>query len=200
MASPPSLFRCDPPYHLDPGELDAPLAGRKMYLVCGTFVERPGVYTSWPSAHAQYHHVSGATVKSYLDYNDLRAAWHARCDLGEHPHPANRQHAVATHQPRDQTSSAPLTPFRSAPIASPVPTFSPAVLAVRVPIRRYIIHSRSPSRTPSPILALPAQEDPPPYTAIINDQSVLTASVANLQLTGQGGAHGMGHGRVRSKH
>ncbi|KAF8145015.1 hypothetical protein K438DRAFT_1992271 [Mycena galopus ATCC 62051] len=87
MSSP--FYRCEPPFYADPGQPDQPLKGRKLYLVCGRLVQQPGVYTSWPSADAQYKNVSGATVKSYRDYNELRGAWHARCNKGEHDHPVD---------------------------------------------------------------------------------------------------------------
>ncbi|KAJ7645776.1 hypothetical protein B0H17DRAFT_1215907 [Mycena rosella] len=60
-----------------------------MYLVSGRNVEFPGVYVSWPSAAAQYHTTSSATVKKYKTWASLQAAWFAGCDRGEHDHPTS---------------------------------------------------------------------------------------------------------------
>ncbi|KAJ7851006.1 hypothetical protein B0H14DRAFT_3451581 [Mycena olivaceomarginata] len=128
MSSPTSPYRCNPPYYPDPGEPNTLLARRKLYLVCGRRVKKPGMYTSWASADAQYKHVPGATVKGYRDYNELKAAWHSRCDLGEHNHPAAPSRAPA--HAHDQTPSRvprSLAPIRlPGPIRSPAPVRSPA--------------------------------------------------------------------------
>ncbi|KAJ7360904.1 hypothetical protein DFH08DRAFT_951541 [Mycena albidolilacea] len=101
MSSPTSPYRCNPPYYPHPGEPNTLLARRKLYLVCSRRVKKPGMYTSWASADAQYKHVPGATVKGYRDYNELKAAWHSRCDLGEHNHPA----ALSSHSPSPASAS-----------------------------------------------------------------------------------------------
>ncbi|KAJ7336150.1 hypothetical protein DFH08DRAFT_965050 [Mycena albidolilacea] len=114
MSSP---YRCEPPFHPDPGQSEDVPSG-KLYLVCGRCVKQPGVYSSWPSADAQYMHVPGATVKRYWDYRELRAAWHARCELGEHdhlPHP----HAVRFHLPAARTVVAFVTAAAIAQIPNP---------------------------------------------------------------------------------
>ncbi|KAJ7669561.1 hypothetical protein DFH06DRAFT_1321617 [Mycena polygramma] len=140
-------FRCEPPFHADPGQENEPLMGRKLYLVCGRNVKKPGYYISWPSADLQYKHVSGATLKGYYDFSDLRAAWHARCDLGEHDHPRRQQH----DHPRRQQGGAPLPPSPPSPPLrivyisdSPSPSPSPP------------LPSRSPSPSPDPSPAPPA--------------------------------------------
>ncbi|KAF8197291.1 hypothetical protein K438DRAFT_1933798 [Mycena galopus ATCC 62051] len=104
----------------DPGQTVTISPRKKLYLVCGRLVQQPGVYESWPSADTQYKNISGATVKSYRDYAELEAAWHARCDLGEHDHPVDPQ--LAAHGPRNRTpsppSSEPAAPPSSSRIAS----------------------------------------------------------------------------------
>ncbi|KAJ7107448.1 hypothetical protein C8R44DRAFT_885461 [Mycena epipterygia] len=84
-----SRFRCAVPFYHDPGQPDGPVAGQKMYLVSGRNVEFPGAYVSWPSAAAQYHTTSSATVKKYKTWASLQAAWFAGCDRGEHDHPTS---------------------------------------------------------------------------------------------------------------
>ncbi|KAJ7601669.1 hypothetical protein DFH06DRAFT_1352328 [Mycena polygramma] len=124
------MYRCDPPFHPDPGQPARPLSGQKMFLVCGRNVKAPGYYVSWPSADAQYKHVSGATLKGYYNFGLLRDAWHARCDLGEHSHPVDPA-------------------LRSAPGAHPAPRFAPVPSpAPAVPV--YDIDSRSPSPASHP--------------------------------------------------
>ncbi|KAJ7798674.1 hypothetical protein B0H14DRAFT_3492368 [Mycena olivaceomarginata] len=180
MSSSAPPYRCEPPYHRDPGEPNRLLTGQKMYLVCGRLVRKPGLYTSWPSADTQYKHVSGATVKRYHNYDHLLAAWHARCDLGEHDHPVDPRHGNRAH---DRTPSPPpSSPSLSSP-ALPASPASPAPPSP--PLRLYYIHSRSPSRTPSPIPRTPSpvsaltHEALPAYTAIFGNRSPLGPSVAN---------------------
>jgi hypothetical protein len=132
------------------------------------------------SADAQYKYVSGATVKAYRDYNELKAAWHRRCELGEHNHPAAPLHAHA--HAHDQTPSRVARSRLPAPIRSPAPVRSPMPIRSPSPRRRlrtYIIHSCSPSRTPSPVpgsrspspaSASPTDDDPPAYSAIFEAQ------------------------------
>ncbi|KAF7326474.1 CxC2 domain-containing protein [Mycena venus] len=135
-----SPYRCNPPYHPDPGKPDTPSAGKKLYLVCGRRVNKPGMYTLWASADAQYKYVSGATVKAYWDYNELRAAWHRHCDLGEHNHPADslahtqnsfhgpeeRKHAVYKHNAlTEETSLSNATKCRVHVQHNPAPPQSP---------------------------------------------------------------------------
>ncbi|KAJ7794530.1 hypothetical protein B0H14DRAFT_2621805 [Mycena olivaceomarginata] len=111
-----------------------------------------------PSADAQYRHISGATVKSYYNYDHLLAVWHAHCDLGEHDHPVNPQHADCPH---DQTSSPP----PSSPPSSPASPVAPSP-----PLRPYYIHT---SRT---------REDLPTYAAIW-DQSPGPSFAKSTNLT-----------------
>ncbi|KAF8139537.1 hypothetical protein K438DRAFT_1879740, partial [Mycena galopus ATCC 62051] len=115
MSSP---YRCDPPFHPDPGQ-PTTTPGRKLYLVCGRLVRLPGVYTSWPSADAEYKNISGTTVKSYCDHAELKAAWHARCDRGEYDHPVDPQFAAHAHVARDRTPSTPSSEAPHPPIRRP---------------------------------------------------------------------------------
>ncbi|KAJ6448975.1 hypothetical protein C8R47DRAFT_1230835 [Mycena vitilis] len=139
-------FHCEPPFHPDPGQEDEPLLGRKLYLVCGRHVKKPGFYM--PSADLQYKHVSGATLKGYYDFCDLRAAWHARCDRGEHDHPC-QQDDHSRQRGASLPCSSPSPPLRMVYISdSPSPSPSPP------------LPSRSPSPSPEPSLA------PPAYSAL----------------------------------
>ncbi|KAJ6477685.1 hypothetical protein C8R45DRAFT_1101995 [Mycena sanguinolenta] len=175
MSSSTSPYRCNPPYHPDRGEPARPVLGRKMYLVCGRLVKKPGFYTSWPSADAQYKGVSGASIKGYHNYDDLVAAWHTRCDLGEHDHatdPLYREVQCGRAAP------PPPSPVPSSP-ASREPPPSP-------PLRLYYIHSRSPTRTPSPMSRTPSPVPtarthgaPPDYTAIFGHQGPSNANSTN---------------------
>ncbi|KAJ7895849.1 hypothetical protein B0H13DRAFT_1885371 [Mycena leptocephala] len=61
-------------------EPESPPTRKKVYLVLGVNVKKPGGYLSWPSADAQYKSVSAATIKGYSTWELLRGAWHARCD------------------------------------------------------------------------------------------------------------------------
>ncbi|KAJ7022493.1 hypothetical protein C8F04DRAFT_1272607 [Mycena alexandri] len=80
--------RCAVPFHPDPGQPAHP-TGSKHYLVTGSNVVKPGAYSSWTSADAQYKGVSGATMKGYKSWTALESAWWAGCDRGEHKHPRN---------------------------------------------------------------------------------------------------------------
>ncbi|KAF8197795.1 hypothetical protein K438DRAFT_1967355 [Mycena galopus ATCC 62051] len=164
MASP---YHCEPPFYPDPGEAHKLVGGRhKLYLVCGRFVEQPGVYTSWPSADAQYKHISGATVKSYRDYNELKAAWYTRCNRGEHDHPPDPQ------LPAGHASQSPPASSAGSSTASPAPALARGRPTVSSPSRRhlYIIHTNS--RSPSPVSRTPSPryfDAPPVYSAILSD-------------------------------
>ncbi|KAF7351522.1 hypothetical protein MSAN_01584600 [Mycena sanguinolenta] len=178
MSASSSPFRCMPPYYPAPGESETLVLGKKMYLVCGKLVSKPGIYTSWPTADAQYKGVSGASIKGYYDYKLLVAAWHARCDSGEHDHPVDPDGSHARALP-------PSLP--SAPSAPAATTPRPRGRAREHPsprLRVYRIHSCSPTRTPSPISSTPSptrgspvsstrigtHDAPPAYTAISQNQ------------------------------
>ncbi|KAJ7932156.1 hypothetical protein B0H13DRAFT_1857289 [Mycena leptocephala] len=115
-------------------------------------VRKAGGYSSWASADSQYKSVSGATIKSYSDWEQLRCAWHARCDDGDHSHPADPALAGPTLPQMSRISQA----------AQPGPssTFH-AVLSLSdsPPLRTFIINSRS----PSPVSCVQQSDDPPPY-------------------------------------
>jgi hypothetical protein len=119
------------------------------------------------SADAQYKKVPAATVKSYWDYTELRAAWHARCDRGEHDHPGISDNA---HRGRNRIPRMPSTPSIPVPTTSSSPA-SPTSSRSSRPL--YWIHSRScsptlVSSTPSPTPPTPSLSHgaPPPYAAI----------------------------------
>ncbi|KAJ7843567.1 hypothetical protein B0H14DRAFT_3456135 [Mycena olivaceomarginata] len=131
MSSP---YHCEPPFHPDPGQSEDVLSG-KLYLVCGRCVKQPGVYSSWPSADAQYKHVPGATVKRYWDYRELRAGtpiassasmiirW-TRCVcvqilITPHRFPQPHPHAVHFHLPAAGTVVAFVTAAAIAQIPNP---------------------------------------------------------------------------------
>ncbi|KAJ7829166.1 hypothetical protein B0H14DRAFT_2594209 [Mycena olivaceomarginata] len=150
-----------------PGQPDHPVSGRKLYLICGKLVKCAGVYTSWASANAQYKKVPAATVKSYWDYTELRAVWHARCDHGEHDHPGISDN---THRGRNRIPRTPSTPSIPAPATSSSPA-SPTSSRLSRPLYWIHSHSCSPtlvSRTPSPTPPTPSPSHgaPPPYVAI----------------------------------
>ncbi|KAJ6479766.1 hypothetical protein C8R45DRAFT_1101210 [Mycena sanguinolenta] len=171
-----SIYRCEPVFHPDPGEPAQPLPGQKMFLVCGKYVQAPGYYVSWPSADAQYKGVSGATLKGYRDFAELRRTWHSRCDLGEHDHPIDPavlqpRAPLQPPQPPVPPVQPPATPVRPPRALSPpaaAPVWSPPVQsqsvgtpgqfrqAPHVPL--YVIESRSPSPTHASL--------PPPYNPI----------------------------------
>ncbi|KAJ7191677.1 hypothetical protein B0H12DRAFT_1246255 [Mycena haematopus] len=165
MSSSSTPNRCQPPYHPDPGESKTLEIGRKMYLVCGKLVRKPGVYTSWPSADAQFKGVSGATLKGYYRYDHLLAAWHARCALGEHGHGVDPHHADSP--PCLPPSSQPPPPASRA--TEPAPSSPPRPV--------YWIESRTPSpisRTSS--LTSQTYEAPPAYTAIYGNHAPSTST------------------------
>ncbi|KAJ7021006.1 hypothetical protein C8F04DRAFT_1187296 [Mycena alexandri] len=81
-----TTHRCAVPFHPDPGQPARP-TGPKFYLVTGANVVKPGAYSSWTSADAQYKGVSNVTLKGYTSWGALQSAWFAGCDRGEHTHP-----------------------------------------------------------------------------------------------------------------
>ncbi|KAJ7821557.1 hypothetical protein B0H14DRAFT_3471464 [Mycena olivaceomarginata] len=123
----------------DPGQPAEIPRGKKLYLVCGRLVERPGVYTSWTSANAQYKNVSGATVKGFWYYKELRAAWYARCDRGEHNHPTNPLLASGEG------------PHDHAPPSSPPASSPPHPTCSSPPLRRSQIHHPQLLASPHPV-------------------------------------------------
>ncbi|KAJ7078588.1 hypothetical protein B0H15DRAFT_954487 [Mycena belliarum] len=132
-----------------PGEPVHPLAGQRLYLVCGTNVKKPGAYASWPSASKQYKYVSGATLKGYRQYSELQHAWYARCDMGEHDHPTADVSGTAT-----SNRIVPVMPSRLEARPSPPPrSLSPVTIS-----------SGSPSPVLSPPADLPPMDAPPAYT------------------------------------
>ncbi|KAJ7919818.1 hypothetical protein B0H13DRAFT_2320106 [Mycena leptocephala] len=153
------MYRCDPTFYPDPGEPQQPLPGQKMYLVCGQKVQAPGYYVSWPSADLQYKHVSGATLKGYYNLEELKDAWHARCDRGEHHHPADPVILLSLSGPGPSIPTfAPLHPpsttllLASSPVCRTPPTARTSVLPL------HFIDSRSPSPQTPP-------ESPPSYAS-----------------------------------
>ncbi|KAJ7635976.1 hypothetical protein DFH06DRAFT_1336126 [Mycena polygramma] len=131
MADP---YHCEPPIILANPNSPGPLLGRKLYLVMGKHVKRPGAYESWPAADVQYKGVSAATLKGYYDHGEMRYAWRERCDLGEHPHP------VAPTLDDDDNNTPPAAPH---PPTTPVPSSSSLVSSS--PLRVFHIDSLSPS-------------------------------------------------------
>ncbi|KAJ7874255.1 hypothetical protein B0H13DRAFT_1894640 [Mycena leptocephala] len=130
-------FRCDPPFYPANPERPDPLLGRKIYLVCGQNVKHPGAYEDWTMADLQYRSVSNASIKSYYDWSELKAAWYTRCDAGQHDHPA------APPAP----SSAPTTPQRNRTRpASAAAALAPATAPLThrtVAVRAAAVHSGS---------------------------------------------------------
>ncbi|KAF7336029.1 CxC2 domain-containing protein [Mycena sanguinolenta] len=137
-----NIYRCEPPFYPDPGEPAAPPPHKRVYLVCGGNVENPGGYLSWVSADSAYKGVPGATLKRFNTWEMLRRAWHARCDAGDHPHPAHpmRNTAAESVSPPPSPLPRPIRTHRAEPHTPPV-SESP-------PLRTYIIESRSPSPVP----------------------------------------------------
>ncbi|KAJ7446809.1 hypothetical protein B0H11DRAFT_2248575 [Mycena galericulata] len=160
-------YRCDPPFYADPSQPTSPVPGSRVYLVCGRNVKNPGVYSSWPSADAEYKGVSDATLKGYTNWGLLRSAWYARCDLGEHSHPAN-PNPITTHAPSTPVSSSRLAPMLTSPMSptlpvprTPSPSPSPPPRTPSPPLQTYAIDSRS----PSPVAIPSGSSDPPAYPA-----------------------------------
>ncbi|KAJ7169309.1 hypothetical protein C8R43DRAFT_1121187 [Mycena crocata] len=112
-------------------------------------VSRPGAYQSWPSAEAQWSKRSSATQQGYTpsEWSVLEAVWHAGCDRGDHPAPA--EGAVSTMTPHRPAFSRPPPSLRTKFV--PVVPASPSPSADR--------HSKShktgpimiESRSPSPV-------------------------------------------------
>ncbi|KAF8190275.1 hypothetical protein K438DRAFT_1971146 [Mycena galopus ATCC 62051] len=138
-----SRYRCEPCFYPDPGEPATPPKNQKVYLVCGGEVMKPGGYLSWPSADAAYKFVSGATLRSYRNWDLLRAAWHARCDAGAHDHPARSPLVSASSTEQVLSGTAHPSPCGRVQRCSP-------------PLRTYIIDSRSPSPTPVACALVPS--------------------------------------------
>ncbi|KAJ7022498.1 hypothetical protein C8F04DRAFT_1272611 [Mycena alexandri] len=80
-----------PTIHRDP--IWDPSTATGLWLVTSQDVlaPGPGVYTSWEACSAICEGVSGAGAVFYNTELDCYAAWHARCRLGEHAHPAEPQ-------------------------------------------------------------------------------------------------------------
>ncbi|KAJ6592933.1 hypothetical protein B0H19DRAFT_1245730 [Mycena capillaripes] len=120
----PVVYRCEPPYFSDPGQPATPNASQKLYLVTGEDKERAGMYPSWNSAGGNSQGLGATFVKRYSarERDQLRAAWHAACNRGEHAHPPNLALAplVASQQ---QNPSSPRTPTLPARLwtTSPAP-------------------------------------------------------------------------------
>ncbi|KAJ7116135.1 hypothetical protein C8R43DRAFT_960988 [Mycena crocata] len=125
MPSSSSLpYRCSPTFYPDPGQPLHPQPGQKLYLICGVGARCPGVYGSWPSAEPEYKGFSNATCKKFGNYSVLLSAWHARCDRGEHDHPADPALSLAV------PGEVPVYVISSrspSPEGSPLPYRSPAV-------------------------------------------------------------------------
>ncbi|KAJ7812571.1 hypothetical protein B0H14DRAFT_3478740 [Mycena olivaceomarginata] len=130
MSSP---YRCEPPFHPDPGQSEDVPSG-KLYLVCRRRVKQPGVYSSWPSADAQYKHVPGATVKRYWDLPRIEGCM--AC-------PVASSASMIIRPTPTRSASTSLRPALSSP-SSPLP-----------PLRRYRIHSPLPATHSIPSLAHP---------------------------------------------
>ncbi|KAJ7017227.1 hypothetical protein C8F04DRAFT_1279804 [Mycena alexandri] len=84
-------YYCYPTIHRDP--IWDPSTATGLWLVTSQDVlaPGPGVYTSWEACSAICEGVSGAGAVFYNTELDCYAAWHARCRLGEHAHPAEPQ-------------------------------------------------------------------------------------------------------------
>ncbi|KAJ7118696.1 hypothetical protein C8R43DRAFT_1137239 [Mycena crocata] len=142
-----SLYRCTPPFYPDPGQPLQPQPGQKLYLISGRGARRPGIYTSWPSAGPQYTGVPNANCKKFFNFSVLLSAWHARCDDGEHDHPANPALRSGGRVPVYVISSRSPTPEGSPPAYQR----SPAQAAASSSHRDHL-----PSPSPSPPPSSPA--------------------------------------------
>ncbi|KAJ6489698.1 hypothetical protein DFH09DRAFT_1316588 [Mycena vulgaris] len=85
-----SQFYCDPPFHPDPG-YKKETAGTVVWLAVDprTRFPGPGNYTSWESCKRASSGISGCGGIRYASVAESLPAWHARCALGEHFHPAD---------------------------------------------------------------------------------------------------------------
>ncbi|KAJ7831563.1 hypothetical protein B0H13DRAFT_1915414 [Mycena leptocephala] len=179
-------FRCDPPFFPANPERSEPLLGRKVYLVCGRTVRKPGAYEDWSTADLQYKSASAATIKSYYDWSELKAAWHVRCDAGEHDHPA---------APVPSSSSTPTSPQRAvhaqtqraspaaAPAIAPATRRMPTTPASRTAPTASSSVARSSSSGPRhthPTVSLPPP--PPTYTTSAAPSAQGLASVEPVGL------------------
>ncbi|KAJ7438841.1 hypothetical protein B0H11DRAFT_2254346 [Mycena galericulata] len=181
-----SAYRCEPPFYPDPGQPPEPVAGQRVYLVCGVLVKHAGVYASWHSAEAEYSGVSNAALKGFTDWRLLRSAWHARCDLGEHDHPA-RLTLV-------DTAPAPVLPAQASPRWTPSQpaatpghirqaprTLSPTPVGTQQNPRRRapsLTQALSPARMPSPPPCTPS----PVQSFVIDSRSASPASDRSASL------------------
>ncbi|KAJ7429121.1 hypothetical protein B0H11DRAFT_2266897 [Mycena galericulata] len=91
MATSSPQYRCEIPYFPDPGQPSTPTATQNLYLVTGGDFATAGAYATWNTAGHNSQGVSSRTVKRYgpAERGAMRGAWHAGCNRGEHPHPAD---------------------------------------------------------------------------------------------------------------
>ncbi|KAJ7034181.1 hypothetical protein C8F04DRAFT_1183467 [Mycena alexandri] len=84
-------YYCYPTIHRDPIWDPSTATGLWLVTCPDALAPGPGVYTSWEACSAICEGVSGAGAVFYKTELDCYAAWHARCRLGEHAHPAEPQ-------------------------------------------------------------------------------------------------------------
>ncbi|KAJ7029131.1 hypothetical protein C8F04DRAFT_1265179 [Mycena alexandri] len=84
-------FYCYPTFHNDPIWDASTATGLWLVTSQDALAPGPGVYSSWEVCSAVCEGVPGAGAVFYNTEADCYAAWHARCRLGEHDHPAEPQ-------------------------------------------------------------------------------------------------------------
>ncbi|KAJ7711580.1 hypothetical protein B0H16DRAFT_1745052 [Mycena metata] len=83
-------YYCHPLFHNKP-IWGATTTGYWLVTCPDALAPGPGVYTSWDVCSSVCEGVSGAGGTFYATQADCYAAWHTRCRLGEHSHPAEPQ-------------------------------------------------------------------------------------------------------------
>ncbi|KAJ7469892.1 hypothetical protein B0H11DRAFT_2238034 [Mycena galericulata] len=155
MATSSLQYRCEIPYFPDPGQPSTPTATQNLYLVTGGDFATAGAYATWNTAGHNSQGVSSRTVKRYgpAERGAMRGAWHAGCNRGEHPHPAD----PALLSPIQRT---PPTVARSPPSLGSTgllwtPTPAPAPKTPQPGPRKVPIFSEDTPRVPPPSSSAP---------------------------------------------
>ncbi|KAJ7500266.1 hypothetical protein B0H11DRAFT_2225812 [Mycena galericulata] len=120
-------YYCSPPIHWDLGSPEGTPKG--VWLVVNPHARNQGIglYTSWPSAKAASNGISSAGATWYPSPEAALPAWHARCQLGVHTHPADPNTAPKNepdvfmsspaHAPPSSGSAHPVHPAQESRVA-----------------------------------------------------------------------------------
>ncbi|KAJ7435037.1 hypothetical protein B0H11DRAFT_1938024 [Mycena galericulata] len=105
----------------DPGTKDDP---KGVWLVLNPNARHPGVgiYNSWPSAEAASSGIRGPGATWFSSVDTAVPAWHARCRLGVHNHPAEPTSSPVKAEASDITMVSPFRPRQNEEQSPPMAT------------------------------------------------------------------------------